>query len=302
MSGINIGSRLKITVYNLLGLFGRFFPEDTSLRDEGVEQGSNTMGNMPGANGVSENLSGNKVGKGPDAVEMYTQKRVKAMVHGPAGRAGIRPQGYVEDQTRDNVSVMPYGKGDISGNGCGIIAAYNTLLRLGYAPDFSDKISWFEKHGEAWYGKAGVTPKSLLRHLRDEGLHVETTFDFSASSLHKREMENDAHILLFHPKKDMIHMHYVMIAREGAADKIVNTAAGATADKEANAANTAAGATANKEANAADKTAGHYVVHNALYPYKQTDKLEECIFSLCGGRCHPVMLYSIRKMPFCDAI
>ena len=172
--------------------------------------------------------------------------------------AGFFPEGYLNDQRNEAISRISYGRGDIDRNGCGILAAWNVLRFFGIRADLAEILEWFEKNGEALFGKAGVVPKSLAEFFRKQGLFCEMIHLSKIENLPQWEGDWEAaFVLLFHPKKDPVHMHYVTLLPE--------------------------------------KDGGLYDIKNAQYPYRKAEKLSDCIRSVNGGNLVPVLLYRIRK-------
>lgn len=184
----------------------------------------------------------------------YASRHVEGALPGPL------PEGYLEDQRHAAVSGIPYGMGDISGNGCGILAAFNVLRYFGIRAELTELVEWFEKNGEALFGKAGVLPKSLAAFFRKQGLSCEMRYAPGGQELpYQAGDPGAAFVLLFHPKKDPLHMHYVAILRER----------------------------------------GLYDIKNAQYPYRKAADLSDCIRSLNGGNLIPLLLYRIEKPAHC---
>ena len=178
---------------------------------------------------------------------------------------GSLPEGYLEDQRHEAVSRIPYGKGNISGNGCGILAAYNVLRYFGIRAELTELVEWFEKNGEALFGKAGILPKSLAAFFRQQGLSCEMRCVSEGEELpYQAGDQGDVFVLLFHPKKDPVHMHYAALIPE--------------------------------------KEGGRYDIKNAQYPYRKAAKLSDCISSLNGGNLVPLLLYRIENPVHCFPI
>ena len=73
--------------------------------------------------------------------------------------SGTAYTGFIEDQ--NHYSLLQYGVRSFAYSGCGIAAAYNALLALGYV-DGIDKlpniIEKFEKKGSVCFGRFGTWP------------------------------------------------------------------------------------------------------------------------------------------------
>ncbi|MBQ3865183.1 MAG: hypothetical protein II781_05025 [Clostridia bacterium] len=75
---------------------------------------------------------------------------------------------WITDQTRDELSSLPWGKrGDVARNGCGLISVYNLLLMLGNPWKKRDLYrAMTQAHAPLLFGKLGTNPFAILRFLR----------------------------------------------------------------------------------------------------------------------------------------
>ncbi len=81
--------------------------------------------------------------------------------------------GCLSDQSR--LAKVRFGVGTSDRNGCGWIALYNLLRLLGEKPTVAETVR--EMEGGLWLrGRAGASPRRLIRVLRDHGYRVETRF------------------------------------------------------------------------------------------------------------------------------
>lgn len=83
---------------------------------------------------------------------------------------------YIENQ--HSLSNIPFGKADMAGCGCEVIAVYNAILALGGSgkvKSLNELIHVFEKDGMLLNGKFGTSPKALRDFLIRENYDIRYT-------------------------------------------------------------------------------------------------------------------------------
>ena len=106
------------------------------------------------------------------------------------------------------------GRGNISDNGCGVIAAYNVLRSRSNRINFNSiKNDIVNQKGLLWGGKLGVNPISLAKYMR-------TKFGFTCSTGYKNkqgllDIELSEAIIVLVKWKGFNGMHYIAGIKEG---------------------------------------------------------------------------------------
>lgn len=77
---------------------------------------------------------------------------------------------YLLDQNA--LGEVPYGKSTVAKHGCGFVAVYNLLQRLGKKPDLDDVYMWFNECVSRGIRMKGTTIFQLWRSFRHFGLKV----------------------------------------------------------------------------------------------------------------------------------
>lgn len=94
-----------------------------------------------------------------------------------SGYRWLPPAGVpINGQGIGEVSTIPFGKFEMSYNGCTVIAAYNALCILGDKVPLYDAADYFERRGMIFSGALGVHPLSVGRYLRSRGHRVKTVY------------------------------------------------------------------------------------------------------------------------------
>ena len=129
--------------------------------------------------------------------------------------------GYINNQAL--TASIPYGRMRSSENGCGWIAAYNTLHRLGATPVSPESVADCLRGGLILWGYLGTWPFSIVRFLRRRGYSV--SWSLRRARYKEFLRKSVASILLYIGpfwKSQHFHLHYVMLYPEGDRVRILN--------------------------------------------------------------------------------
>ena len=147
---------------------------------------------------------------------------------GQGGRYGFQEQQtetdppYIPDQQKGELAGLPFGKGTMGKNGCGVAAVYNALLRLGERPSLTALTLWFERRGTAFFGLAGTIPSSIRRYFKERGFSVKEVKHPTRAQLLALEAEYPVFILLTAPGKKLFLLHYVCLFKENGGWRMLN--------------------------------------------------------------------------------
>ncbi len=170
----------------------------------------------------------------------------------------LEPKGCIENQMQGELSKLSYGRGDISRNGCGIVAVYNAYYYLGLKTSFMELLSWFEAHGEVLWGQGGVSPGSMrIRFQQDPRLETRALSRIDKNRTDAFERQARVFVLLTAPENRFFFMHYITIVKEGKLWRMVN----------------------------------------ALYPYEKKESLYETVRAYNRGASAPLLLYGLSLKP-----
>ena len=125
---------------------------------------------------------------------------------------------FINGQGLPPIADIPVGSGNMSKNGCGILAIYNALLALGVSSNLYDIINYFVKKGFLVNGLVagglfGIDPEAIPGYFEDLGYRVTTAGYSDSSSFQKTIDANTVSIMLYwNDKNDLTKgMHYVAI-------------------------------------------------------------------------------------------
>lgn len=133
----------------------------------------------------------------------------------------VQPKGYIYGQ--DHYSSWKYGKEYLHKNGCGVIALYNTLYKLGKNPSLVDLIYEFEtNNGTFALGKFGSDPTHFAEYFLDKKIDYKKYYSFSSLQKAADAMSTEQMIILefwLNPITD--GAHYVAIEKTAKNNLIV---------------------------------------------------------------------------------
>lgn len=126
---------------------------------------------------------------------------------------------YIENQENSKWQNIQYGSSNLHNAGCGIIAAYNTLVAMGESPDENDLVEMIadmEKSGAVISGLAGTAPKAIKKYFKKRGNKVEMAYHLRDKKVNRMGDEHTAFIALQLNDKDAIGSggHYISITKE----------------------------------------------------------------------------------------
>ena len=127
----------------------------------------------------------------------------------------LRHPSYINNQHDASIAGLPFGeKGNISDNGCGVVALYNVLRAAGSPVQFENAREFFNNVplSPLLGGTGGLNPMALDATLR-------TTFGFDKVKLSSlaEEKDADAYIVLYgylNKRSNNIGAHYVTLVHE----------------------------------------------------------------------------------------
>ncbi|MBO4406404.1 MAG: hypothetical protein J5849_01780 [Clostridia bacterium] len=135
----------------------------------------------------------------------------------------LRP---IADQHRTPYAVLPFGKGNVSGNGCGVVALYHTLLFRGEGRPFEEVLSAC-RDNRLWWRKGvwGMAPWNLKKFLALCGIRGRFFFG-RWKGIEKKSREGDVVILATFNKKWLKYgVHNYACRREADGWRVYNNGA-----------------------------------------------------------------------------
>ena len=103
----------------------------------------------------------------------------------------------INGQAQGNASKVKMGFFKGKYNGCGWICAYNYLYSLGVTVHPSSIVEFFEKRGAIAGGMFGVTPNSVSRFIRANGVKINTEYFPDKSRINSKVKESKIAVVFY---------------------------------------------------------------------------------------------------------